>query len=352
MKGLVGAFAGLVIFSIGGISLYRLAADEPETGPPTELTPSAREGNALRAEGGGRLSVRLTPEQQRLGGVEIRALEEITYHPELRAYGKVLDIQPLLDLRTRYRNAQAELLIAQAALAVSQKTYQRVQSLHKEEIIATRELHQAESQLASDRARVSAGRMHLEAIREEALQRWGGELFSWGLASDSKIFADFLTRQQLLLLVTLSAAQALPEDTRFIFVGRGNDRQNAYKAYLISPAPKTEDISQGETWFFRASAGRLRTGMRVEAWIPNAGEAARGVVLPRSAIIWHEGNPSVYLQAGPTAFIRRIVPSHQDYAGGWFVERGFSAGDRIVVSGGQMLLSEEFHRQIPDEEAD
>ncbi len=347
MKGIVAALA--ILFILSGIAVFRLAAEHRDSTPANAERLAS--GDRKAPEEPRRAALRLTPEQQRRSGIATKTLEAVRYQPELRAYGKVLDLSPLLELRARYRTAAAELSIAQAALDVAQKTYQRVRSLHREAIIATRELNQAASQQAADRARVAAGRLRVQAIREEALQIWGSELFERALDSDSKIFAELLTRQQLLLLITLAAEQALPADTRFALVGRGNDRQNAQEAYLISPAPKTDELAQGETWFFYTASGRLRTGMRVDAWIPHAGPATAGVVIPRAAILWHNGKPSVYLQSGST-FTRRAVAQHQAYAGGWFIADGFQAGDRIVVSGGQMLLSEEFHRQIPDEDAD
>jgi len=33
-------------------------------------------------------------------------------------------------------------------------------------------------------------------------------------------------------------------------------------------------------------------------------------------------------------------------SGGWFATRGFAPGDRVVTSGSQQLLSEEFRSQI------
>jgi len=57
------------------------------------------------------------------------------------------------------------------------------------------------------------------------------------------------------------------------------------------------------------------------------------VVVPSSAVVWHEGKPWVYVQMSPNTFVRR--------------ERGNArVGERVVVTGAEILLSEEIKSQI------
>ncbi len=89
--------------------------------------------------------------------------------------------------------------------------------------------------------------------------------------------------------------------------------------------------------------------MRLDAWIPQAGIATSGVAIPLSAVVWFNGKPWVYLKADAQTFSRHPVTEHVEYGDAWFVSQGFRAGDEVVVTGGQLLLSEEFRRQIPAE---
>jgi len=90
-----------------------------------------------------------------------------------------------------------------------------------------------------------------------------------------------------------------------------------------------------------------------------------GVVVPESAIVWLDGQAWLYLQRPPSAlpaepeggdtsesadrFVRRRVPMDEPVAGGWRGTEGFSPGDAVVVTGAQVLLSEEFRSEIPGE---
>jgi hypothetical protein len=297
-------------------------------------------------------AVRLTERQQQAAGLAIRALEPLSIRPEAVAYGKVLDLQPLLELRTRYRAALAEAEIAAASLDLARKNRLRAATLHREDIIAGRELAQVEAQYRTDQARDDSAHRLLREIRQQAQQGWGNELMRLALDGDAPLFEELVNRRRVLLLITLPAGYPPPERDAILFVARDHDRTGARRADPIAAAPLTDDLVQGETFFFHAAADRLRAGMRVSAWAPLAGETRNGVAVPLSAVVWQDGKPWVYRQTDATGFVRAEIAEYREYGGAWFVSRGLAPGDRIVVTGGQTLLSEELRRQIPDEADD
>ncbi len=289
----------------------------------------------------------LSPDRQRMGGIKTKALTAASMHTESLAYGKVLDIRSLLELRSRYRTAQSELAIAEAALSVARKNHDRLETLHRESIIATRDLIQAESQLAADLARQQAALRHIREVSEEALQTWGEELFKQAVEVESRLIQGLLNHSLVLILIALPATQSLHGNLQGITIAPSGEPNKSRSARLISPAPKTEESTQGETWFFESASNGLRSGMRLDAWIPHTGQASKGVLIPQSAVVWHEGSPWVYLKSGDDGFVRRPVGSHREKGGDWFVADGLSAGEELVVVGGQMLLSEEQRRNTP-----
>jgi hypothetical protein len=297
-------------------------------------------------------SVHLTGEQQKTSGLAIELLQPVSFQPEIAAYGKVLDIQPLLELRVRHRAARAGAEVAAAALGLARKNRDRLNTLHQAEIVAGRELVQAEAQWQTDRAREDASRQLMGEIRREAQQAWGAELARLALDGDTPLFDDFLNHRRLLLLIALPSGYALPAASVPLFVGREPDRARAVKAEPISPAPRTDELVQGETWFYHTVGERLRAGMRVSVWAPLVDEKLSGVVIPLSAVVWHAGKPWAYRRIDGETFARTEISAYRDYAGAWFVNQGFAPGENIVVTGGQMLLSEEFRGQIPDEDDD
>lgn len=296
--------------------------------------------------------VSLSEQRQLLAGIQTAPLEPMELEDESRAYGKVLDIQDLLALRARYRAALSELSIAEAQFKVARSSHERIAHLHRESIIPTRDLIQAEAQLASEQARCAGFRRNLQEVREEALQSWGGELFRQAIERESPLVHGLLERSRVLLLVSLPAGASKLEPGSRIRVSPSGDRQQAREAEWVSSAPRTDESTQGETWFFAATAPGLRSGMRLDVWLPGTDRRRRGVFLPASAVIWHEGRPWAFVKLNASDFVRRPIAAHRDIGRGWFVEDGFEPGSAIVVSGGQTLLSEQLRQQIPSDDGD
>lgn len=337
---------GMALSALLAFACQGLPADDDDGRPAkTEAAPASPAASGKPAAAG--LPLGLSPQRQRQAGLKTQALSAFALGLETPAYGRVLDISPLLDLRARYRSAQSELAIAEAALRVAQKSHDRLAKLHSESIIPARELIQAESQLAADQARYDAALRHVREVREEALQSWGGELFRQAAEAESPLFQGLLDHKRVLALVALPANQSLPQNARSVSIAPSGDRDKARQARLVSAAPRTEESTQGETWYFVADSLGLRSGMRLDVWIPLGGGASAGVLIPLSAVVWRDGQPWVFVKTGDGTFVRRPVGAHSVRGEAWFVAQGFAPGEEAVIVGGQMLLSEEQRRDAP-----
>ena len=78
----------------------------------------------------------------------------------------------------------------------------------------------------------------------------------------------------------------------------------------------------------------------------NTPQPLTGVVVPHAAVVYAEGKTWAYVQTGADTFLRREVHLDHLTPEGWFVTSGIAAGERVVVTGAQMLLSEELKSQI------
>lgn len=324
-------------------SLAEQADDEPDDAA------AAAPDSAVRQESPPLL---LTEPRRRSAGIEVIVARRAEMQPEMAVLGKIVDLSPLLDLRARYRAALSEFKIADAASALARQNRDRLAMLSQEAIIANKELVRADSELTAAQVRAATSRQRLGEIREEALHSWGPELFRLAIEEDSSLWDRLLTRRSALLLIALPANAELPAGTRQVHVARNRDRQHAAVAEFLAPAPNTDNFVQGETYFFHVDARRLRTGMRVDAWIADRGGKAAGVFVPASAVLWHGGSPWVYVEEQPGRFVRRLLRDAVEYGSDWFARTGFRGGERIVTVGGQLLLSEEMQRQIPREDDD
>jgi hypothetical protein len=295
-------------------------------------------------------TVFLSANAQSLSGIQTIKLAPARHRAEFTAYGKAVNIQPLIELRHRYLLALTERDGAAARFKQAEQNIKRQQDLYHEGATSKRNLQVQQAQWQTDKAQVDASSVQGKAIAAEARLNWGEKLTEWALATDADQLNAFLSGRKTLLQITLPVNKQLASDIQSIDVEAAGNRSAAGKAELISAAPQTDATVQGESYFFQTDGRRIRTGMRVAAWIPEQGENQSGVVIPKSALVWHLDQAFVYIKTGAEQFSRRTIDQYSATNGGYFVGRGIKAGEQLVVTGGQMLLSEEFRGQIPDED--
>lgn len=294
--------------------------------------------------------IKLPQDVQQQAAIRLTRLEPVHYRNEIHATGQVVDIQPLLDMRSRHHEIQGEQRITDAALEVTRQDYDRLQQLHQEEAnISGRELQQARLQWESRAAESRAATIRLEDLRHQFTQSWGAELTELFLG-DSDLFRKLSMRKSVLLLVTVAGDRQIKPGTRTAFVSTRDDRASAEEAGYISVAPATDVRTQGATYFFQAPVSTLRTGMNVDVWIPEGDAEQQGVMIPAEAVIWYMDKSWVYVARDQETFTRVEVKKYAVTRQGWFVTESFKPGDMIVTSGAQMLLSQEFRWSMPDKD--
>jgi hypothetical protein len=274
----------------------------------------------------------------------------VSHHTEFVAYGKAVNIQPLLELRHRYLLALSEQRGAVARFKQADQSIKRQQDLYRDGATSKRNLQSQQAQWQTDKALVDASDVHGKAIVDEARLLWGKKLTEWALSIDSDLLGAFLSGRKALLQVTLPVDKQMAMDIKSIEVEASGNRSAAIKAELVSAALQTDTTMQGESYFFQADGGHIRAGMRVAAWISEQGENQSGVVIPKSSLVWHLDQAFVYVKIAREHFSRRNIEQLLPVADGYFVKNGLDAGDQLVITGGQMLLSEEFKGQIPNED--
>lgn len=293
--------------------------------------------------------LKVTEKIQARSGIQVQELTAAYYQNEIKTSGRVLDMQPLLDLRARMHEIEAEQRVARIALDTAQKDFERLQALHREAAnISARELQQARLERETRAAEVQAASAQMEDLRQRYTQAWGVELTDLFLG-DSDLYRDLSVRQAVLLLVT--AGDRLPASVPAMayFSPRG-ERAEAAQMHYLAPAASADPQIQGATYYYYAPAAGLRTGMNVDVWLPVETEARAGVFIPPAAIVWYGDRPWVYLAADRETFVRTGLEDYVITRHGWFVSSGLEPGARLVISGAQMLLSEEFRWSIPDED--
>jgi len=124
------------------------------------------------------------------------------------------------------------------------------------------------------------------------------------------------------------------------------------RAVYISRAPASNATIQGKTYFYHAMTRDLRAGMQVSTVSASSSKLSDGVIIPNTAIIWYAGKSWIYKKSAADKFSRIPVTTDTEVENGWFYQGNLNAGDQVVTSGAQLLLSEEFKSQITNENDD
>ena len=307
------------------------------------------------------LTVLVDEELSGYAGIETMVLATSRYFPESKALARVVDIRPLVALKARYNQAVSALNVAKVTERSAAQELKRLNTLAKGVgSVATKKVNYARAVWREANALLQGLAFDVQAVKDEALQSWGATLSEWVFAKDSEQWQRLLSHQDSLLLVMLPVDVSLASDISFIRVARDGAHKQGRKAYFVSPAVVTGVLTQGESYFFKIATGRLRTGMRLDAWIPISNVPIEGLFIPDKAMVWYDGHPWVYVEQEKGRYQRRSIENGMPTTGGVFVEASsvntlqtnLAAGEKLVMQGAQMLLSEEFKWQILDEDDD
>lgn len=299
--------------------------------------------------------VTLSPESQRQSGIATTTLQSTTHLSAVSTFGTVVGIETLLEIRTRYLTARSESGVIRASIANSRQEYERMRLLNQDNRnVSDRAVAAAESTWKSEEARLNASETTASSLRDAMRQQWGETLANWAAQQPpGDEFLRLLKYQDMLLQVTLPTDATIPARNSTLLVEPAGSQGNPIRAIFVSASPQTDTTIQGKTFYYRAPAEHLRAGMRVTARMQAADRAQPGVIVPSNAVVWYANQPWVYRKQGSEKFVRTPISTETEVDNdGWFNAGGVQAGDAVVTTGAQLLLSEEFKYQIKNENED
>ncbi len=344
------AVMAVIIAALGWALIYfardelHLNAKAPEDEIPVQSAVSSEEGFS---------QVKVTQASQEASGIAFRSLQAARAEAAAEVYGVVVNVQPLIDLRARYISAVSDARAARAVAANSGTEYQRLRKLFEDDRnVSERAVQAADATWKADQARVTAIDQAVAAAHASIRASWGEVLAGWAIDAESSAFQELAQQREALVQLTLpydlqAQAGKAPISLAPIAVS-GEGRP----ARFISAAPQTDATLPGVTYFYLVSASGMRVGMRVAGRLKLGGKAREGVIVPSAAVVWHGGKAWAYVKEEEDLFVRKEVSTSQEMASGWFDAGHFVAGDEVVVSGAQLLLSEELKFQIRNENED
>lgn len=296
------------------------------------------------------LTVTLSRQVQERSGIVVQPLLVSKQGDTTTTYGTALDLQPLIELRTRAAIAGAEVEAAMAALQASKEEYERVRRLHGDDgNMSLKALQAARAALAADKAKTMQAESVLQTVQATASYQFGPVLARWALSLEAVALQPFL---DLKAVVVRIAMPSLGDENAPQTIQIGLDGAARHDATLIGLSPEADPLLSGRAYLYRSFAA-LPTSTRITAWLPTVKPAGEATLIPESAVVWYGGQPWAFLQTADETFERRPIPvDHVLSDAGYVVATGFSKGDYVVTTGAQLLLSEEFRASIQSEDGD
>lgn len=290
---------------------------------------------------GGLAAVTLDAKAISAGQIRLARLKRINASPRISAFGFVLDPGPLVSLMADVVAARGAAAAAGARTALARSEAHRAVHLYRaHHNISQAALQSAQSSLAVAEADQATATARLAQLRTEMLADWGPTLGAAALSGRAP-----LTRLENgvaeLVEVSLPLGQALPKPP--VEASATTPSGKVVRLRLISRAPRVAAGVAGESFFYlmtsRASAP-INTPLTV---VLNASYRQSGVFVPRSAVVWHQGEPLVFRENTPDSFVPVSIRGAFVDDDGYFVPKGAGTslhpGDRVVIEGTALLYS-------------
>jgi multidrug efflux system membrane fusion protein len=304
----------------------------------------------------GETVITLDPSDLAATKIETTPLEKLARPATVTAYGRVLDLTPLLDLQSRFAASSAQEEQARTALVTAQREYERFKNLYDQGgIVSQKQVEDAQAAVQANEASLRASATARQALYDAIRQGWG-QVLAEDLERRTPEFQRLASRKELLVELTLSPGAQPATPPMLAVIRSGN--VGPVQGNLVAPAPQSNADIQGVAYLFAVPAASqgaggptaqgLLPGMAVTAWLP-AGPVQQGVVVPDDAVVWKDGKAWVYLKKAPSQFVRRGVILESPTGRGWFIPEDQLPDLPVVIRGAQVLLSEESRGQVRPE---
>lgn len=296
--------------------------------------------------------VRLESRDEIMAGIEYLTLATTYHQSEYELFGEVLDLDSLLGIRTQLislLNTDHAKAVEEAHLAESYKNASRL--YEDRQSISRREVMDIEYQLKTVRVYRSNLQRDLSSLRQAAVTKWGSTISEWLLNEYSKNFKNLANQNASLIRIYIKEVSLAELDISVIDLAPVASPHRKITARYIGDAPNIALGTGGVDKFFIADS-KIPAGTRVVASLSASLKNTAGVLVPNEAVIWYSGKPWIFKQLSDGVFARVEIDAAVDLGAGWFEVETLRPGDKIIVSGAQLLLSEELKYQIRNENED
>jgi hypothetical protein len=275
------------------------------------------------------------------GGIRTVALQQVQRTPRTIALGIVLDPGPLITLSAQIAGARGKLAAAQAETALARSQAARAADLYAaQHNISQAAFQAAQSHLQVAQATQASAQAQLGAIMARARTDWGAKLGT-AAASVAAPLPQLESGARQIVEVSLPLGQSLPAVSTDPQASTPDGKR--VNLVLVGPAPRAAaGVAGPSLYYLMASQDSAPIGTPLTVALNGPGTVS-GVVVPMSAVVWHNGQALVYRQSGNDTFAPVELPNPTRTRQGYFMAGGDGAalqpGQRIVIAGAALVYS-------------
>jgi hypothetical protein len=332
----------VVLLAMVGIVIWSFLAGRKDQATEAQSEAPVQAPSRVTSENG-RAVLAFDGAAQKANGIVTTILPVARQQIESQATGVVVQLQPLLDLQASYNTPRTDLIRARANARASETEYERLRQLNQNGKNASDKAVEAARATAEiDAALVQNAQQAITILKGTTLLHWGPVVARWLEGNSAQLDALLMQRRFLLQVTSATATRfAAPKQAIVQFA----DGTHA-PARFVSVLPQLDPRLQTPSLLYEVAARPgLVPGINLSVFL-SSGPLERGVIIPSDAVVWSQGSAWCYVEESPGRFVRTAVETPNPVPGGWFVAEGIGPNARVVTSGAQTLLSEEFRSQI------
>ncbi len=301
---------------------------------------------------------------QQNSGIQTAKVASTTFQGEIKSFGHVVSIGRLIEAKAQYIQLQSNIQLARSGSTQKIQQYQRLKTLNDDDKnVSDLAVQESLAAVNSDKNNIHAADLQLRNLQTTVELQWGKELAKIAFSDNlPPHLAGLLNKNNVLVQISLPLNAVSPLKNSTIKITPLTETFQPIKAVYVSPATTSDSNGFGNTFYYSAPANLLRIGMRVNVEVdPVAGDETKGIIIPSNAVVWYAGKPWAYFKLATNRhsdpknlmneFVRKPISTDTEIDAGWF-NQGIEANNEVVISGAQLLLSEEFKYLIKNENDD
>lgn len=275
------------------------------------------------------------------GGIRTVALQQVERAQRMNAFGIVLDPGPLITLAARITATRSRLAAAHAAAALARSEAARATILYgNQHNISQAAFQAAQAHLQVAQAEQASAQAQLGELMARARTDWGARLGA-AAASGAAPIAQLESGTRQLVEASVPLGQSLPPISPHAQASAPDGQPVALR--WIGRAPRAAaGVAGPGLYYLMKPQDSAPIGTPITVTLRGSGTVS-GVLIPASAVVWHDGQALVYRQTSANTFAPITVPELVRIRQGYFVPGGDGAAlqpeQRIVVAGAALVFS-------------